>query len=373
MDATARDLRQLSETLDFLEDLLAPGGGEDLSEVLGGTLRECQELRDRLQDSVPDILDRDGGEATFNQIAALLERMERVKDQWAARGSNSSHAGAGGAGGAGGVAGAASPGASPAAPSLPSLPASALTSAASLPGPAPGPPGASTSQSGTQPGLFEASAQVNPLASPVASHAASSDRDRFEKEKSEKKKKRKEGKDSKDSRERDRERGDSNFDGFAPSAWPSGPSGPSGEAFPDFGTTWAGADVSAAAPFDAWGDDGTLGSGPTGPSFAAFGRQSSPGAPSPQGTQGTQGAQGADVPADIGFTGFAGAAQGVTEYEAPSQRSYPATQASLHIQYPYAAVDDKDAFQRLFVRAAAQAAGVPPQRIRVHAIRPGSY
>ena len=34
---------------------------QDLSEVLGGTLRECQELRDRLQDSVPDILDRAPG------------------------------------------------------------------------------------------------------------------------------------------------------------------------------------------------------------------------------------------------------------------------------------------------------------------------
>ena len=177
--------------------------------MLGGTLRECQELRDRLQEAVPDILDRvrlemelassalhvlrllallaslkDGGEATFNQIAALLERMERVKDQWQARGASGGNRSP--------PSGSSMAHMAQPAPA-PSLPASALTSAAS--GSVPPVPAVPVSA-------------LAPSASPAQSHASedmwrqTSGLGSMEKEK-EKKKKRKEGKELKESKEKD--------------------------------------------------------------------------------------------------------------------------------------------------------------------------
>ncbi|CAE7221813.1 unnamed protein product [Symbiodinium sp. CCMP2592] len=350
MDATERDVRQLSETLDFLEDLLAPGAEVgDLSEVLGGTLRECQDLRDRLQEAVPDILDRDGGEATFNQIAALLERMERVKDQWQA-----AQSGAGGAGAGGGQRSppsgpsmAVAPGAQLAAPSLP---ASALTSAASGSVPAP---------------VAAVPASALASASPAQSHASedmwrqTSGLGSMEKEK-EKKKKRKEGKESKEKDLGDQgKEGKGSEDGFPDSfgAWPdSGEASAFPESFGGWGTAPLG---SSPAPFEAsnWAtgvsaEGLTTTPGPCGPCgpcasagpspFAAFGM------PEPS--------------APIAPSSLLGDANAQAE----------GTLASLHVGFPFAAIsEDKEAFERLFVRAAAAAAGVAPRRIRVHAVRPG--
>jgi len=347
MDATERDVRQLSETLDFLEDLLAPGA-EDLSEVLGGTLRECQELRDRLQEAVPDILDRDGGEATFNQIAALLERMERVKDQWQARGASGASGGNRSPPSGSSMAHMAQP-----APA-PSLPASALTSAAS--GSVPPVPAVPVSA-------------LAPSASPAQSHASedmwrqTSGLGSMEKEK-EKKKKRKEGKESKEKDLGDQgKEGKGSEDGFPDSfgAWPD-----SGEAsaFPEsFGGWGAPLGSSPAPPFleaSNWAT-GVSAEGPTPGACGPCASGASAG-PSPFAAFGSLPEPAPIAPSSLSEKGQKGDANAQAE----------GTLASLHVGYPFAAIaEDKEAFERLFVRAAAQAAGVAPRRIRVHAVRPG--
>lgn len=346
MDATERDVRQLSETLDFLEDLLAPGA-EDLSEVLGGTLRECQELRDRLQEAVPDILDRDGGEATFNQIAALLERMERVKDQWQARGASGGNRSP--------PSGSSMAHMAQPAPA-PSLPASALTSAAS--GSVPPVPAVPVSA-------------LAPSASPAQSHASedmwrqTSGLGSMEKEK-EKKKKRKEGKELKESKEKDLgdqgKEGKGSEDGFPDSfgAWPD-----SGEAsaFPESFGGWGAPLGSSPAPaFEAsnWAR-GVSAEGPTPGACGPCASGASAG-PSPFAAFGSLPEPAPIAPSSLSEKGQKGDANAQAE----------GTLASLHVGYPFAAIaEDKEAFERLFVRAAAQAAGVAPRRIRVHAVRPG--
>ena len=284
---------------------------------------------------------QDGGEAAFNQIAALLERMERVKDQWTQRERQEP-----------------GPGAPSSAVPVASLPASALASASSQGGAGGAPAPAPAPSSGGFPATVAVASGGFAAESPVASAPSSEDLWRnhgnhgqgsqnasfpgpsgmgpgSEKER---KKKRKEGRE----KEREpKEKGDDGAfpDSFAQSAWPD-----SSEAF--------------ATDFGAWGATPAFDGGMTwagdGPSFAAFGSQGS--APPDDLRDGLE-IKGIPVAEDTQLQDLQGLAQ--------------CTQVSLHIQFPYAALDDKDSFERLFVRAAAQAAGVAPQRIRVRAIRPG--
>ena len=303
---------------------------------------------------IPFLSLQDGGEATFNQIAALLERMERVKDQWQARGAGASAA-----------SGPSPPSMSgPERGSAPSLPASALTSAASGSVPAMAAPAATA-------------APLAPSASPAQSHASE---DMWRQTsglgsnlgEKERKKKRKEGKESKEAKDPSGDQGRGSEDGFPDSfgAWPD-----SGEAaFPDSFGAW-GAPLGPSPAFEAsnWATaaegpnpgpcaSGASGASASGPSpFAAFGSLPEP-AQQGQGGQGGQGPNGLNGP-NIAPT------PSLSEKEANAQGE-GTLKASLHVSFPFAAID-KEAFERLFVRAAAQAAGVAPRRIRVQAVRPG--
>ena len=325
-----------------------------------------QDIRIRIRAFSFVLFGQDGGEATFNQIAALLERMERVTDQWQARGA-----------GAGAVPSATAP--SP--PSMsapqdrggaPSLPASALTSAASGSLPAMVPAGTAAGTAGT------AAGPLAPSASPAQSYASedlwrqTSGLGAGNLGEKEKKKKRKEGKESKEPKDLGPgDPGKGSEDGFPAEASGFGAWPDSGEAsaFPEsFGTPW-GAPLGSSPAFEAsnWATAATSESplGPANPGnpgasggspFAAFG-SSLPEQPVPKPGPGPNLAP-SSLLSEKGEIG--------------DPKVHPqGTLASLHLGFSFAAIEDKEAFERLFVRAAAQAAGVAPRRIRVHAVRPG--
>ena len=202
---------------------------------------------------------KDGGEATFNQIAALLERMERVKDQWAARAESVSRSSQGAQGPS------SAPSVSERAP--PNHQAEAWSPAA--PGLVPVP--------------LDSQASQAPSSDDVWRLGSLSEK--------EKKKKRKEVKDKDKEREgggregRDgREVAETGFpsavsDSFTQSAWPD-----SGEAFAatDFGALGAwgtNAAANTASGFESWGRESSF--------QAAFG-QSPPSGPGLSGPSGQE-------------------------------------------------------------------------------------
>ncbi|CAE7363061.1 unnamed protein product [Symbiodinium pilosum] len=338
---------------------------------------------------------KDGGEATFNQIAALLERMERVKDQWAARAESVSRSSQGAQGPS------SAPSVSERAP--PNHQAEAWSPAA--PGLVPVP--------------LDSQASQAPSSDDVWRLGSLSEK--------EKKKKRKEVKDKDKEREgggregRDgREVAETGFpsavsDSFTQSAWPD-----SGEAFAatDFGALGAwgtNAAANTASGFESWGRESSF--------QAAFGQSppSGPGLSGPSGQEpfleqtGKQKQEGLDrtsnqsvaIPPTANVATPQVLAQPGGEADAPffdsqsqteikgsqsqkgqntQQTQLPlplqgsplqgfsrpsgSSKASLYIELPFGSLpDDHEAFKHLFVRAAAEATNIAPSRIRVHAIR----
>ncbi|CAJ1396883.1 unnamed protein product [Effrenium voratum] len=309
----AEDIRSMSQHLDLIEDVMGQPGAEDLSEMVAGLFSECNVLRERLQDAVPAVLERDqGGDAMFNQISAVLERSERIQEQWKARGPSGS----------------------------PSGPSGSLGLAGSLGAGPPGPPGPPTQSVQSAQSAQSQSAPSGPSA-PSAPFG-------FEERKSEKKK-RKDPKDLKDGKEEDRRIEDRaeefGFPSFPSSSWPE-------EAFPE---------AAAWGNFDAWGEDSQIGA------------QAAPAA----GVSGASGAQGAQGESAQNAPGTGSASFAAFESPGfawgSSQSARAASSAQLHIRCPHTDVEqverDQKTFKELFVRAAARAAGVAQHRIRVNAIR----
>lgn len=386
------DIRTLASHLDLIEDVVAQPGGEDHASMVNDLLRECGDVRQRLEDAVLVVLEQEDSRS-FDQISAVLERLERIQEQVRS-------------GTAGG--GARSP------------PAAAFQ------------PPAQTPQS---PMWQEPPQELSrrPSGSPMASHAASSDPDAFgqaarqnsglsDMQSSKKKKKEKKEKRGADSVPEDfgfpNSSGGAGFD--TAGGWPAatsssadafGSGGAAGDAGGGFdmggwGSSTGGFGDGGAGGGGGWGGDfdaqpGSAGSsgGGAGANASGFGNTGSPsgfGAPapsafgtafgeeprppqsrgSPQLGAGTSGFFGSAVepevdaaPVDTAPGRFSGFGSGSFGGGFGSQGQ----QASFQIKgVPFSEVEhDRDAFERLFVRAAARAAGVPQHRIRVKAIRAG--
>lgn len=404
--AVQNDIRTLASHLDLIEDVIGQSGagGEDHASMVSDLLGECGQVRQRLEDAVLIVLEQEDSRS-FDQISAVLERLERIQEQI--------RSGTGGGG---------------------SHRASASPPAASFQPPAQTIPQESSWQE-QEISRRPSGADFGPaLGSELASHAASSDPDAFGQTARQHsglsdlqngKKKKKEKKDKRGGESAPEEFGfPSNSAGFGTGGddglWPAASS--SADAF---GSGGAAGDAGGGFDMGGWGSgtggfgDGGAGGGGWGGDFdaappgsgggganaSAFGATASPsgfGAPAPSAFETAFGeeprpAQNHGSPhAGTGTSGFFGSAAepeasggwGSSQVDAAyaaetapgrfsgfGSRGFGSQgqEATLHIKsVPFADVEhDREAFERLFVRTAARAAGVPQHRIRVNAIRAG--
>eukprot|EP00930_Biecheleria_cincta_P068190 TRINITY_DN5538_c1_g1_i2.p1 TRINITY_DN5538_c1_g1~~TRINITY_DN5538_c1_g1_i2.p1 ORF type:complete len:408 (-),score=92.88 TRINITY_DN5538_c1_g1_i2:51-1274(-) len=401
--AVQNDIRTLASHLDLIEDVIGqPGaGGEDHASMVNDLLGECGQVRQRLEDAVLIVLEQEDSRS-FDQISAVLERLERIQEQIRS-----------GTGGGGSHRASASP---PTASRQ--LPAQTIPQEPSWQDQelSRRPSGADFGHAG---------------GSELASHAASSGSDAFGQiarqssglsDMHSSKKKKKEKKDKRGGESAPEEFGfPSNSAGFGSggnnSLWPAASS--SADAF---GSGGAAGDAGGGFDMGGWGsgtgafgDDGGGGGGwggdfdaappasgssggGAGANASAFGATASPsgfGAPAPSAFETAFGeeprpAQSQGSPhVGTGTSGFFGSTAEVDAM--PAAETAPGRfsgfgsgsfgggfgsrgqEATFHIKgVPFAEVEhDREAFERLFVRAAARAAGVPHHRIRVNAIRAG--
>lgn len=393
------DIRMMEGHLDIIEEVMNQPPSDDQRTMVNEMFRECAEHRKVLEQEAVKALERDGGE-TFNQITTLLDRLERIKEDWQHRLGSSPHLG----------------------PSGDPMP--------------PFPPVGSTQQP-----AFHPNSQ-----SPMSSAAAASEGGErgegtwrgggMESIAAKKKKREKKGRRQDNIEEFPQEFGfpSSGF-GQAPEAaelgssvgfagWPAASSGAM-----DAGATAGGASGSMGMGGSAWGTDAAVGSvAPAWPS----GHDTTMDA----GFDGTWGAassfpaSAADPPADRRPSAPAshpaqlsrghsleGPAPTFGSFEEPLPRRPPdvglvshsfdagigshgalgshgfdvvglgsrgshgshgyggdlaALKATLHIRRPFSEVEfDRDGFGKMFAQVAAQAVGVPAHRIRISAVRPG--
>lgn len=344
-DSGATDVRMMENHMDLIEEVMNQPSSDDQRTMVNEMFRECAEHRKMLEQEALKALERDGGEAVWNQITMLLDRLERMKEDWQHRQGGEAFGGL-------------------AAPS--SSPHMGPTG-----DPMPPPFGGQPSSSS-----FHGPSSLSPMSSAAAAsegdpawRPASSVPDM--------------GKDRKKKKDKKNRRTDGAEDlGF--SGWPSASSGAVDTQGP------------AGAGVGAWGGDGAVSSSaaawPSGPDATV---RDNAGFDAPWGSFSAPAA--AEMPVDRKMSGSK-AQPSVFAFEEPLRRppdgpgqgshfssepmglisfgdssgSSHKTTATLHIRRPFSDVEyDREGFGKMFAQVASQAAGVPAHRIRIHAVRPG--
>lgn len=83
MDGHEDVLRMMDNHLDLVADAMRdPPVDEDQVAMVSDMLRECQDQRVKLEEAAMVVIGQDGGEAAFNEITGMLDRLEQFQDRY---------------------------------------------------------------------------------------------------------------------------------------------------------------------------------------------------------------------------------------------------------------------------------------------------
>eukprot|EP00931_Biecheleriopsis_adriatica_P054952 TRINITY_DN32395_c0_g1_i1.p1 TRINITY_DN32395_c0_g1~~TRINITY_DN32395_c0_g1_i1.p1 ORF type:complete len:374 (+),score=96.99 TRINITY_DN32395_c0_g1_i1:67-1188(+) len=371
MGDPTQDIATMANQLDLIEDVMGQGG-EGEAAMVQEMLQECAESRAKLEHAALVVLEK-GGDQQFNQISALLERLERLQERAKTMGR-----------GGGSTRNTPAP-ASPAwqqPQGSPSGSVSRMDTAGALAAVA------AMETGGGQSGLANADAFADFGAQ--GSFGTQPASDAFGEVPASGKKDKKSKKSKKEATDSFGFPSGGDF-GQTGGAWPAQTAQPDSMSFgfgddgmqridssgvADSGPSAAdgGASFAAfgAAPTSSWGviekEQPTTASGS--PGFGASQSRNSP-ALSTRGFEQDASGWGAKAGGFGSFSGSgsfsAGARYGDDALGGPG-----GYKASLQIRRPFSEIGhDTDGFERLFIREVATAAGIAPHRIRITSIRPG--